>query len=128
MEEFCKFFKGVKDPRTSNATRHDFNEMLMIALLSSLCGGQTGVDMADFAVLNERFMRGFMHPKHGLTRHVAFSRLFRMMDPGPFAVALSRFASGWAKALEAEGVRSGFGGGVRPDCRSRRAARVEQRE
>ena len=41
MGRFHQFFKGVEDPRTSNATRHDLLEMLMIALLSSLCGGQT---------------------------------------------------------------------------------------
>ena len=105
MEDFRQFFKGVKDPRRSNATRHDFLEMLMIALLSSLCGGQTCVDMADFAVLNEKFLRRFMRLEHGPPSHDAFSRLFRMMDPGPFAAALSRFASGWAKALEADGVR-----------------------
>ena len=105
MEDFRQFFKGVKDPRRSNATRHDFLEMLMIALLSSLCGGRTCVDMADFAVLNEKFLRRFMRPEHGPPSHDAFSRLFRMMDPGPFAAALSRFASGWAKALEADGVR-----------------------
>ena len=105
MEDFRQFFKGVKDPRTSNATRHDFLEMLTVALLSSLCGGQTCVDMADFAVLNEKFLRRFMRLEHGPPSHDAFSRLFRMMDPGPFAAALSRFASGWAKALEADGVR-----------------------
>ena len=105
MEDFRQFFKGVKDPRTSNATRHDFLEMLTVALLSSLCGGQTCVDMADFAVLNEKFLRRFMRLEHGPPSHDAFSRLFRMMEPGPFAAALSRFASGWAKALEADGVR-----------------------
>ena len=105
MEDFRQFFKGVKDPRRSNATRHDFLEMPAVALLSSLCGGRTCVDMADFAVLNEKFLRRFMRLEHGPPSHDAFSRLFRMMDPGPFAAALSRFASGWAKALEADGVR-----------------------
>ena len=65
MEDFRQFFKGVKDPRTSNATRHDFLEMPAVALLSSLCGGRTCVDMADFAVLNEKFLRRFMRPEHG---------------------------------------------------------------
>ena len=105
MEDFRQFFKGVKDSRTSNATRHDFLEMPAVALLSSLCGGRTCVDMADFAVLNEKFLRRFMRPEHGPPSHDAFSRLFRMMEPGPFGAALSRFASGWAKALEADGVR-----------------------
>ena len=44
---------GWEDPRKSNATRHDFHEMLTVAVLSSLCGGQTCVDMEDFAKNNE---------------------------------------------------------------------------
>ena len=90
MEEFRQFFKGVEDPRRSNATRDDFLEMLMISLLSSLCGGQTCVDMADFVAANGPFLR----LGHGPPSHDAFSRLFRRMDPDPFAAALSRFASG----------------------------------
>ena len=31
--------QAVKDLRTSNAARRDFLEMLIISLLSSLCGG-----------------------------------------------------------------------------------------
>ena len=46
MEKFRQLFKGAEDPRTSNATCHDFVEMLMIALFSGLCGGRTCVDMA----------------------------------------------------------------------------------
>ena len=41
----------VKDPLASNAARRDFLEMLMISLISSLCGGQTCVDTADFAAM-----------------------------------------------------------------------------
>ena len=74
-------------------------------MLSSLCGGQTCVDMADFARNNEEFLRRFMRPEHGPPSHDAFSRLLRMLDPVPFAAALARFAADWAKALESEGVR-----------------------
>ena len=105
MEKLRQIFNGVEDPRTSNATLHDFHEMLTIAVLSSLCGGQTCVDMADFARNNEEFLRRFMRLEHGPPSHDAFSRLFRMLDPVPFAAALARFAAVWAKALEAEGAR-----------------------
>ena len=105
MEKLRQIFNGVEDPRTSNATRHDFHEMLTVAVLSSLCGGQTCVDMADFARNNEAFLRRFMRLEHGPPSHDAFSRLLRMLDPVPFAAALARFAADWAKALEAEGVR-----------------------
>ena len=46
MEGFSYIFEGVEDPRTSNATRHDLHEMLMIGLLSTLCGGEGCCDMA----------------------------------------------------------------------------------
>ena len=105
MEIFRKIFKGVEDPRTSNATGHDFVEMLTISLLSSLCGGQTCVDMEDFAVSNEAFLRTFMRLEHGFPSHDSFSRLFRIMDPEPFGKALAGFAEEWAKALERDGVR-----------------------
>ena len=105
MEKLRQIFNGLEDPRKSNATRHDFHEMLTVAVLSSLCGGQTCVDMADFAKNNEGFLRRFMRPEHGPPSHDSFSRLLRMLDPVPFAAALARFAADWAKALEAEGVR-----------------------
>ena len=105
MEKFRQLFNGVEDPRTGNATRHDFYEMLMIAVFSSLCGGQTCVDMADYAKNKEAFLRRFMRREHGLPSHDTFSRLFWMIEPEPFAKALSRFASDWASILEAAGIR-----------------------
>ena len=54
--------------------------------------GQTCVDMADFAKNNEEFLRRFMRLEHGLPSHDAFSRLFWMLNPVPFAAALARFA------------------------------------
>ena len=99
MERFRRLFNGVEDQRTSNATRHDFHEMLMIAVFSSLRGGQA------CAKNNEKFPCRFMRLEHGLPSHDSFSRLFRMIKPAPFAAALARFASDWAKIVEAEGIR-----------------------
>ena len=105
MERFRQSIKGAEDPRISNATRHDFVEMPAISLLSSLCGGQTCVDMADFAADNEAFLRTIMPLLHGPPSHDSFSRVFRRMDPKPFGRSLARFAKRWAKALKKEGVR-----------------------
>ncbi len=65
MDKLRQIFNGVEDPRKSNATRHDFHEMLMISVFSSLCVGQTCVDMADCAKNNEEFLRRFMRLEHG---------------------------------------------------------------
>ena len=39
MQNFTHIFEGVEDPRRGNATGHGLTDMLMIALLSMICGG-----------------------------------------------------------------------------------------
>ena len=80
MERFRQLFKGVEGPRTSNATRHDFYEMLMIAVFSSLRGGQTCVDMTDCVDCNGAFLRQFMRLEHGTPSHNAFSRPIPLIE------------------------------------------------
>ena len=50
MERFRECFSAVEDPRTGNARRHDLPEVLFLALCASLCGAESCVDMALFAV------------------------------------------------------------------------------
>ena len=57
MDGFIACFDGLEDPRTGNAGRHDLLEILMIALCTVLCGGQSAVDMAEFAEDKEAFLR-----------------------------------------------------------------------
>jgi predicted transposase YbfD/YdcC len=97
-------FSGIEDHRASNARRHDLHELLMIALCSSLCGGSTCVDMADYAENNEPFLREFLALKNGLPSHDTFSRLFRCLDPQMFAACFRGFMADFADA--AEGVIS----------------------
>ena len=45
MEEFSDHFADVADPRAANA-RHDFLEVIFIALAAVLCGAEDCTDMA----------------------------------------------------------------------------------
>ena len=57
MERFVACFADLSDSRASNARRHDFHELLIIALCTVLCGGQTSVDMALYAETKQPFLR-----------------------------------------------------------------------
>ena len=48
-------YQDLDDPRIGNAGRHELPEILMISLCTTLCGGQTAVDMAEFGVAKESF-------------------------------------------------------------------------
>jgi predicted transposase YbfD/YdcC len=98
MEGFAACFSGLKDPRTGNAGRHDLLEILMIALCTVLCGGQTAVDMAEFAEDKEEFLRGFLTLEHGVPSHDTFSRVFRLLDPEQFRACFQAFMGRFAEA------------------------------
>ncbi|HZX70506.1 MAG TPA: ISAs1 family transposase [Rhodanobacter sp.] len=91
MDQFAGCWEGLEDPRTGNAGLHDFHELLMIALCTVLCGGQSAVDMGLFARAKEPFLRGFLTLANGLPSHDTFSRLFRLLDPAQFQAAFQRF-------------------------------------
>ena len=91
MDGFGACFEGVKDPRTGNAGRHKLLDILMIALCTVLCGGQTAVDMAEFAEAKEEFLREFLALENGPPSHDTFSRLFRLLDPDQFGACFRRF-------------------------------------
>ena len=54
------YFADVPDPRSGNAMRHDFLEVLTMALTASVCGAETWVDFADFAADREALFRSFL--------------------------------------------------------------------
>ena len=114
MEEVFHIFEGVEDPRRSNATRHDLHEMLLIGLLSTVCGGEGCTDVALFGQSKEAFLRTFLRLEHGIPSHDAFSDLFNALDPKPFQAAMQRLVAGFAGelggviAIDGKAVRRSF--------------------
>lgn len=70
----------------------------MIALCTVLCGGESCVDMADFAEAKEEVLREFLTLANGPPSHDTFSRLFRLLDPEAFHGAFQRFMADFAAA------------------------------
>ena len=100
MEAFAACFEGLEDPRNGNAGRHDLLELLVIAFCTVLSGGQTAVDMQDFARAKEDFLRGFLTLKNGLPSHDTFSRLFRALDPDQFRACFQQFMGRFAQTCQ----------------------------
>jgi predicted transposase YbfD/YdcC len=100
MDRFAACWEDLDDPRDGNAERHDFHELLMIALCTVLCGGQGGVDMEIFAREKEPFLRGLLKLEKGLPSHDTFSRLFRALDPEQFQAAFQRFMAAFSEQCQ----------------------------
>ncbi|MCK9992931.1 MAG: hypothetical protein Dbin4_01451 [Alphaproteobacteria bacterium] len=84
MAEHEEIFEGLDDPRTGNAKLHSLHEVLIIALCTVLCGGETCADMALFGRSKRDFLQEFLRLEHGIPSHDTFSRVFRLLDPQRF--------------------------------------------
>src|SRR5271165_2602771 len=100
MDGFRDCFSAVEDPRTGNARRHDLQEILLIALCTVLCGGESCVDMADFAEEKEVFLREFLALDNGLPSHDTFSRVFRALEPEQFRACFQTFMMQFAATCQ----------------------------
>ena len=100
MDGFRACFEGLEDPRKGNARRHDLHELLMMALGAFLCGGESCVDMEEFAQAKENFLRGFMRLPGGLPSHDTFSRLFRALDPDQFRDCFQAFMAKFSEGCQ----------------------------
>ena len=118
MERFAECFSDLPDPRADNAL-HDLTEILFIALLATLCGATSCVDVALFARMKAYLWQDVLVLENGLPSHDTFSRVFRMIDPKAFEQAFRRFMTAFAKgakikrpkgviALDGKALRRGY--------------------
>lgn len=98
MEAYITILREVRDPRDFNA-RHDCAAMLFIALIATLCGAKSCVDIADFAAANADDLAEIVDLPHGAPSHDSFSRLFRLLDPEEMSKTFQAFAAALRAAL-----------------------------
>jgi predicted transposase YbfD/YdcC len=100
MERFRACFAELADPRTGNAQRHALDEIIMIALLATLCGAETCVDMALFGRSKEPLLRRFLRLPGGVPSHDTFSRIFRLLDPVAFEGCFARYLAALSERVQ----------------------------
>ncbi|WP_332687820.1 ISAs1 family transposase [Devosia sp.] len=99
MDHFAGCFSEVSDPRAQNA-RHDFVELIFVAVAAALCGAEDCTEMALFAQAKLELLREIVVLEHGAPSHDTISRVFRLIDPEPFEAAFARFTAAFAGALQ----------------------------
>ncbi len=85
-------FNGINDPRRSNAVRHDLHEMLIIALLTVISGGETCADMVEYGKIKKKFLLEFIDLQHGTPNCGAFSDLFNSLDSVELGIVPARLS------------------------------------
>jgi len=78
--EFLGPFSELPDPRKSNATKHNFHEMMVISLSACLAGADNFVAIERFAKAKIKFFEQFIPLKSGIPSHDAFGDLYALLD------------------------------------------------
>ncbi len=81
---FEEHFSDISDPRDNRGKLHDFFDILVIAILSIICGADEFTDMEEFGKSKRPFLSTFLKLKNGIPSHDTFGRLFALLPPDSF--------------------------------------------
>ena len=89
------YFALVPDPRVDRRKDHDLLDILVIAVCTLLCGGETFNDMEDFGNAKIDWFKTFLKLRNGIASHDTFNRVFAALKPKEFLDCFLR----WTQSL-----------------------------
>jgi predicted transposase YbfD/YdcC len=87
----------VPDPRINRTKDHELVDVLVIAVCTLLCAGESFNDMEDFGNAKINWFKTFLNLENGVPSHDTFNRVFAALDPKHFLECFLR----WTQSLRA---------------------------
>jgi predicted transposase YbfD/YdcC len=95
-------FKDLPDPRVERTKDHDLIDILVIAICTLLCAGESFNDMEDFGHAKHDWFKTFLRLRNGIPSHDTFNRLFGALDPQAFLDCFVRWTQSLRQAVAQE--------------------------
>lgn len=96
------YFDGLTDPRVRRTRRHNLIDIMVIAICSLICGGESFNDMEDFGRAKEEWFGTFLELPNGIPSHDTFNRVFSALNPDEFLVCFLAWTQSLRKAVGEE--------------------------
>ena len=81
MEQLLEWMEIIEDIRQSRKVRHNIKDILVIVLFATLANADTWVEIADFALWNEEYLKQYIELKNGVPSHDTIQRVMGMIRP-----------------------------------------------
>jgi len=90
---FRAHFSYLKDIRRPGSIKHDFFDILFVAVVTMLSGGENFEDMHNFCKLEENWFKKFIKLKNGIPSSDTFARVLNKISPKNFSACFTRLFS-----------------------------------
>jgi hypothetical protein len=77
-------FASIKDPRVERTRLHQLGDILTIAILAVLCGGNGWEDMEVYGLSKQAWLSTFLALPNGIPSADTFRRVFERLNPKQF--------------------------------------------
>ena len=100
LESITEHFAELDDPRRETANRrHEFVDILTLALCAVIGGANHWTTVVTFAEAKEAWFRRFLRLPNGIPSHDTFSDVFARIDPNAFETGFVAWVSALAHSL-----------------------------
>ena len=111
-------FGQIPDFRRSHKQLYDLESILLIGIISVICGADSWNEMENYANSKEEFLRSFLDLPNGIPSHDTFNRVFSNIDSNQFEKCFIQWVSALAQlqpreiiAIDGKTIRGAKAGG-----------------
>ena len=98
-------FKSLPDPRRRTMNlRHNFIDILIIAICAIICSADSWVAVEEFGIAKEAWFRSFLELPNGSTEHDTFTNVFRKLASKQFEVCFISWTESISEVFDGEVV------------------------
>lgn len=116
--KLASIFGSIEDPRSHINKQHNLVDILLIGIISVICGAETWKQMVEFANSKKDFLKGFLELPNGIPSEDTINRLFSSIDSSKFEScfidwvnSISDISKGQVIAIDGKTLRGAKSGG-----------------
>ena len=98
MRSLAAILSALPDPRRELGREHKLTDILIVALLATVCGCDNWVEIAEYGVAKEGWLTTFLDLPNGIPSHDTFDRVFGLLDPEAVSACYVEWMEELAKA------------------------------
>ena len=110
--KLMSIFGAIDDPRSHINKLHNLSDILLIGIISVICGAETWEQMVEFSKSKEDFLRKFLKLENGIPSKDTINRLFSSIDSSQFETcfidwvnSISTLSKGQVIAIDGKTIR-----------------------